>query len=333
MAIRRRKTADKRVSQDDAGLSDELAILRAVLSHYPPGTQLFFGSPSRCPECGDYGLVGHVAHDTGRCTNSCRVCRRDWVITKRALRAHRETPVAPKPVGRGVLYEALVAAETAAAEPPIEPPAESVVEQPIESVVEPPTESSEPVAPAPPAPEPRAEAPAPAAPAPQAPAPAAPVPVVDLSSEPTGPLAVLVVEDNPFDLTVVEDLLEPYLSSDEVQITHCPTRAEAEHATMSRSFDVVLLDLDLPDSRGLTTLLEWQHHVPTRMPIVVLTEALDSELIRGARALGVSQVIHRPQLEQLATQGPAGQDRLYKLLRKTAAAGAAASAMASGPRA
>jgi hypothetical protein len=38
-------------------------------------------------------------------------------------------------------------------------------------------------------------------------------------------------------------------------------------------------------------------------------------------------VIHRPQLEQLASQGPAGQDRLRKLLRKTAASTSPASAL------
>jgi hypothetical protein len=121
MAIRRRKTADNRAPRSDARIEDELAMLRAVLAHYPQGAKLFFGSPSRCPECGDYGLVVNVAHDTGRCSNNCRVCRRDWVITRRALRAHRAAPaVAPKPIGRGVLYEALLA-EGPVADAPAEP--------------------------------------------------------------------------------------------------------------------------------------------------------------------------------------------------------------------
>ena len=109
MAIRRRKPQPQTVTQDEAGLEDELVTLASVLANYPPGTVLYFGSPSRCPECGDYGLVGTVAHDTGRCTNHCRVCRRDWTITRRAVRAHRQAPVRPTPVGRGVLYEALLA--------------------------------------------------------------------------------------------------------------------------------------------------------------------------------------------------------------------------------
>ena len=374
MAIRRRKPTSRIAAPDDSGLEDELATLAAVLAHYPAGTALHFGSPSRCPRCGDYGLVGTVAHDVGRCTNNCRVCRLDWVITRRALRAHRDAPVRPTPIGRGVLYEALLAdpapelepadveapgapaapapappvalAQTAQPSPPAEvapvasapappvaelPPPSSAVPRPFVNVpqpLSPPEPATLPAAP--PAPEPIAS-----------PEPVASHPLVDLSTSsaasPDGSpglaehLRVLVVEDNPFDLTVLEDLLEPALARGEVELTHCATRAEAEHLALSRPFDVVLLDLDLPDSHGLTTLLEWQHLVPLHLPLIALSDVVDAELIREARALGVSQVIQRPQLEQLTSQGPAGQDRVHKLLRKTAASGAAAALVMPQP--
>jgi CheY-like chemotaxis protein len=348
MAIRRRKPTTKSDAHDESGLEDELATLAAVLANYPPGTALSFGAPSRCPGCGDYGLVGHVARDVGRCTNNCRVCRRDWIITRRALRAHREAPARPTPIGRGVLYEALLAEpEEEVAPEPAAP--EPVTEAAPASVASTTPASDAPVAPAPAAPvtpEVPTVAVAPsepvdpvASPAPDVvPAPVAPVvrpepvvaatPLVDLSSSSDssvdpGPradrLQVLVVEDNPFDLTVIEDLLDPYLTSGEVDLTHCATRAEAERVAVSRTFDVVVLDLDLPDSTGIGTLLDWHHVVPSSLPLIALSESVDADLIREARALGASQVIHRPQLDQLAGQGPAGQDRLFKLLRKTAA--------------
>ncbi len=368
MGIRRRKPTQSAVP-DDSGLDDELATLVAVLAHYPAGTALHFGSPSRCPQCGDYGLVGQVAHDVGRCTNNCRVCRLDWTITRRALRAHRDAPVRPTPIGRGVLYEVLLAEQ----EPePVAEPSALVEAEPAAEGAPPPMAE---VAPDPPAPEVAASSSAVPRPFVDAPpvrplAPAAPVaspvaepvaepvaaprppesvaaaavpepvpapPLVDLSSSAatspddvpvgSGRLRLLVVEDNPFDLTVLEDLLEPYLSSGEVELTHCATRAEAEHLALSRPFDVVVLDLDLPDSQGLTTLLEWQHLVPLHIPLIALADVVDADLIREARALGVSQVIHRPQLEELASHGSAGQDRLHKLLRKTAASIAAAATL------
>jgi CheY-like chemotaxis protein len=376
MAIRRRKPTNASRVPDDAGLDDELTTLAAVLAHYPAGTALTFGSPSRCPRCGDYGLVGNVANDVGRCTNNCRVCRLDWTITRRALRAHRDAPVRPTPIGRGVLYEALLAEPAPDTEP------ETVeVPEPIAEVAPPPMAE---VAPAPPASEmaasssavprpfvdvapvrplapaalvapaapvaPAASLPPPAVPEPVAapkppqpvvvaavPEPVAAPPLVDLSSSattsvedvPPGPgrLRLLVVEDNPFDLTVLEDLLDRCLASGEVELTHGATLAEAEHLALSRPFDVVVLDLDLPDSQGLTTLLEWQHLVPLHIPLIALADVVDADLIREARALGVSQVIHRPQLEHLTSQGPGGQDRLHKLLRKTAASMATAATL------
>jgi hypothetical protein len=95
------------------------------------------------------------------------VCRRDWTITRRALRAHRQAPVRPTPVGRGVLYETLLAqddAEAEAIEDQVEEQVAEPDEEPVaEKVAPPPPRPAAPVVPLAPPPALDAAAPAVAA--------------------------------------------------------------------------------------------------------------------------------------------------------------------------
>ena len=127
-----------------------------------------------------------------------------------------------------------------------------------------------------------------------------------------------MVEDNPFDLATIEGLLEPY-DADEIVVTHAATRAEGQKRMLAGEFDVVVLDLDLPDSTGIATILEWQHEVNLSVPVIATTAEAGAELIQQARALGVIHVILKSQLDELATRGGTGSRQLLKLLRSTAA--------------
>jgi hypothetical protein len=71
----------------EAPVDPDVAVLRAVLRHYPDGAQLHFGVPTRCPGCGDFGFVEDVDVHLGVCTNRCLSCSRTWAITVDALRA------------------------------------------------------------------------------------------------------------------------------------------------------------------------------------------------------------------------------------------------------
>jgi hypothetical protein len=115
-----------------AALETEIGELVAVLSHYAPGKRPCFGAPSRCPDCGDFGMVTAVDHGIGRCQNECPVCKREWAITVRALNEHarRPNPMTLPHHGTGALLAALHAAE--ATSPPAAPavPAVSVTPPP-----------------------------------------------------------------------------------------------------------------------------------------------------------------------------------------------------------
>jgi signal transduction histidine kinase len=96
-------------------------------------------------------------------------------------------------------------------------------------------------------------------------------------------LSILLVEDSPSDAV----LLQESLSQHEVggfQFTHAETWAEAAARLQQQSFDVLLLDLSLPDSIGRDTFVRARAAAP-QLPIVVLTSVADE-------AVGLEAVRH-----------------------------------------
>lgn len=83
-------------------------------------------------------------------------------------------------------------------------------------------------------------------------------------------LLVLLVEDDPGDAGLVSYALREERSPT-FTVVHCPTLGSAiEKLKGDRVFDVVLLDLSLPDSFGLETVTRMLEVAP-RLPIVIMT--------------------------------------------------------------
>ena len=93
-------------------------------------------------------------------------------------------------------------------------------------------------------------------------------------------LKVLLVEDSAADEQMIRNQLEGVAASVELHVTS--TLAGAVAILKDEHFDVLLLDLMLPDSAGLETFAR-VHPAAGRTPVVVLT-SLDDETI-GTRAL------------------------------------------------
>ncbi len=97
-----------------------------------------------------------------------------------------------------------------------------------------------------------------------------------------GPIRILMVEDSaPYALA-----LQDYLASaaaERVEVVHVETLSAARPHLLEGQFDAVLLDLSLPDSRGLATV-EQAASLNPRVPIIVLTgladEAIGTEAVR-----------------------------------------------------
>ena len=87
------------------------------------------------------------------------------------------------------------------------------------------------------------------------------------------PVHLLLVEDNPGDSEFIREVLLGD-APDSFVITDIPRLAAAIRLAEEESYDVVLLDLGLPDSTGLDTLRAMRSQVPD-LPIVVITGYAD----------------------------------------------------------
>ena len=85
----------------------------------------------------------------------------------------------------------------------------------------------------------------------------------------TKPIGILLIEDNPGDARIVKEFLKE--SGDtRFNVTCRSNLSEGMAAIAQIEFDVVLLDLALPDSLGFNTFRELRAKAPT-IPIIVLT--------------------------------------------------------------
>lgn len=94
------------------------------------------------------------------------------------------------------------------------------------------------------------------------------------------PVRLLLVEDNDRDARITEIALSEILTPS-FKVTRARSFQEAEAALGAGAQDVVLLDLNLPDSMGLDTLHRMAGVV--ELPVIVLTGLEDEDM--GIEAL------------------------------------------------
>ncbi len=86
---------------------------------------------------------------------------------------------------------------------------------------------------------------------------------------PTQPMRVLLIEDNPGDARLIQEMLRVAERRQYYVFTHT-TLEEGVASLTSQPVDLVLLDLSLPDSLGIETVSRMRAEAPL-LPIVVLT--------------------------------------------------------------
>ena len=90
------------------------------------------------------------------------------------------------------------------------------------------------------------------------------------------PISILLVEDNPDDVFLLERMLCK-AKTVQFELTHCDLLSSAITLLGTKSFGIILLDLSLPDGKGLDTVVRTHAAVPN-IPIVVLSGLGDEEL-------------------------------------------------------
>jgi signal transduction histidine kinase len=111
----------------------------------------------------------------------------------------------------------------------------------------------------------------------------------------SSPIRVLLVEDGPADALLLKHALAE-TSEESFVVTHVELMAEAIACLAHQSFDAILLDLSLPDSRGLETVAQANAAAP-HLPIVVLTGLDDEAAAVEAVRRGAQDFLNKGQAD------------------------------------
>lgn len=108
------------------------------------------------------------------------------------------------------------------------------------------------------------------------------------------PIRVLLIEDNPGDRRLLQELLRDVVSV-HIQLNYADSLGQGIQSLSETRFDLVLLDLFLPDSQGLATFTEL-YQQERRVPIVVTTGLNDETLALNAVQAGAQDYLVKGQI-------------------------------------
>jgi len=108
-------------------------------------------------------------------------------------------------------------------------------------------------------------------------------------------LKVLLVEDNPGDVRLIKEFLAEAKSS-RLTLADVGSLRQALAAVKENCFDLILLDLSLPDSRGLVTF-SCMHESCSDTPIVLLTGLDDETLAMQAMKQGAQDYLVKGRVD------------------------------------
>ncbi len=102
---------------------------------------------------------------------------------------------------------------------------------------------------------------------------------------------ILLVEDDKHNATALMALLDDV----EFSITVAVSCVQALAALQRQSVDIILLDLNLPDSKGVNTLRTISKQF-NQIPIIVLTGIMDEDIVSQAAQEGAVQFMQKTEI-------------------------------------
>ena len=121
-----------------------------------------------------------------------------------------------------------------------------------------------------------------------------------MRAQPTQPAEILLVEDNPGDVRLIEESLRESDRRVNLNVTRDGVEAlaflrrQGEYANAPRP-DLILLDLNLPRKDGRETLAEIKSEEPLkRIPVLILTTSSDEKDVTAAYAMRANCYIIKP---------------------------------------
>jgi len=114
--------------------------------------------------------------------------------------------------------------------------------------------------------------------------------VLDQSNPINPPLRILMLEDNPGDAILLRSALQKAFPKQRPQIMHAQTLKSALEILSTQSFDLITVDLHLPDSLDLDSIVATKKACPTT-PVLVVSGWSDRAAAREALRLGAQDYI------------------------------------------
>jgi diguanylate cyclase (GGDEF)-like protein len=114
-----------------------------------------------------------------------------------------------------------------------------------------------------------------------------------MRSDTTLALSILLVEDDPVHAHLARAALQPSPLGSDWRLSHVSTLAEA--CAYEDTPDLILLDLTLPDARGLDTLRRLRERFAF-VPVVLLTAVEDPEIEASALRAGAQDFLGKDEL-------------------------------------
>lgn len=114
-----------------------------------------------------------------------------------------------------------------------------------------------------------------------------------------GNYTILVIEDNPGDFALVEEFLFEQIEVPVITLASNYKEASNILSWKKNPFDIILLDLSLPDKTGVA-LIQEVIEMSSNVPVIVLTGYADIEFGVKSLSLGVADYILKDELTALS---------------------------------
>jgi two-component system, cell cycle sensor histidine kinase and response regulator CckA len=114
-----------------------------------------------------------------------------------------------------------------------------------------------------------------------------------LLTRPSTKLKLLVIEDNDADFRLIQEVLND--SPVPFEISHATRCSEGITKAQAERFDLIVLDLGLPDTKGLETLLRMAE-VTSSIPLLVLTGLKDEKMAAEALSHGAEDYVYKDEI-------------------------------------
>ncbi|KKM15056.1 hypothetical protein LCGC14_1699870, partial [marine sediment metagenome] len=111
---------------------------------------------------------------------------------------------------------------------------------------------------------------------------------------------ILIIDDNPADRNIIQNYINETDETTKIITEECSNLTEALSKLEKNKYDIIILDLGLPESKGIETIkivIEHLKNIRKDIPIIILTGFEDYTLGKKAFKLGIKDYLIKGETE------------------------------------